>query len=89
MTTDTPRTDAIRHKYGMNSIIDAERLDYSNLSRQLERELASKTEELSDIECEVWPEIEKLKTEYWFMEEAMTKEIAAMHEELCEAGLRE
>lgn len=48
-TTDTPRTDAIRRKYGMNSVIDAERVDYSKLCRQLERELLASQAEVERL----------------------------------------
>jgi len=55
--------------------------DEVEFAQQLERELAvSKAE------------VKKIKTEYWFMEEVMSKEIATLKEaleELSEAGLRE
>lgn len=72
MKTDTPRTDAIQfQKKPISLSIENEML--RSLSRQLERELAASqakverlNSELSDMECEVWPEMARLKAEVAF-----------------------
>lgn len=70
--TDTPRTDAAAST-DVNGLTLHLHYVPTEFARQLERELAAseaeverKNGELSDLECEVWPEMAKLKDEVAF-----------------------
>jgi len=94
--TDTPRTDACPHCGDKQDADKFYKYECGTLqqfpSGTIRTELCHQTE-VSNIWMKrankAEAEVKKIKTEYWFMEEVMKKEIAAMNEELCEAGLRE